>query len=116
MDKKDKNEIIKQAYYDPAGFGSLQATLKDARATDKTITLNDVKAWFNRNVEQKRNLKGYNSFVAHEPFEELQIDPCFFKDLKDKEFKGGLAMIDIFTKAATLIPIINNKWPTLFEA
>ena len=77
----DKNEIIKKVYYDPAGFGSIQATLKDARNKDKTININDVKAWFKRNVERKTNLKGYNSFVANEPFEEFQMDPCFFDDL-----------------------------------
>ena len=112
----DKNEIIKKLYYDPAGFGSIQATLKDARAKDKTITLNDVKAWFKINVEQKKNLKGYNSFVANEPFEEFQVDPCFFGDLKDKEYKGGLAIIDIFSKYATLIPTTDNKAPTFLEA
>lgn len=117
MDKKDnKSEIIRQAYYDPAGFGSLKDTLRDARATDKTITLKDVKAWFSRNVEQKRNLKGYNSWVAHEPFEEFQVDVCFFLDLKDPEYKAGLAIIDIFSKFATLIPTKNNKAPTFLEA
>ena len=91
----DKNEIIKKVYYDPSGFGSIQSTLKDARAKDKTITLNDVKAWFKINVERKTSLKGYNCFVANEPFEEFQVDPCFFGDLKDKEYKGGLAIIDL---------------------
>ena len=94
----DKNETIKKLYYDPAGFGSIQTTLKDAKVKDKTININDVKAWFKRNVERKTNLKGYNSFVANEPFEEFQVDPCFFGDKKDKEFKGGLAIIDMFTK------------------
>ena len=112
----EKNEIIKKLYYDPAGFGSMQATLKDAQAKDKTINMNDVKAWFKRNVEQKKNLKGYNSFVANEAFEEFQVDPCFFGDLKDEEFKGGLAIIDIFTKYATLIPTTDNKAPTFLEA
>ena len=112
----DKNEIIKKLYYDPAGFGSIQTTLKDAKAKDKTININDVKAWFKRNVERKTNLKGYNSFVANEPFEEFQVDPCFFGDLKDKEFKGGLAIVDLFTKYAMLIPTTDNKAPTFLEA
>ena len=112
----DKNEIIKKVYYDPAGFGSIQTTLKDARAKDKAINRNDVKAWFKRNVERKTNLKAYNSFVANALFEEFQVDPCFSGDLKDKEFKGGLAIIDIFTKYATLIPTKDNKAPTFLEA
>ena len=39
----DKNEIIRKVYYDPAGFGSAQATLKDAKAKNNTININDVK-------------------------------------------------------------------------
>ena len=74
-------------YYDPAGFGSIQTTLKDARAKDKTINLNDVKAWFKRNMERKTNLKGYDSFVANEPFEEFQVVPCFFGHKKTRNIK-----------------------------
>ena len=92
------NAIIKFVYHDGAGYGSLKNTLKYAREKDKTIKLDDVKAWFAKNVEQKRNLKGYNSFTVNGPFEEFQVDPCFFGDLKDKEFKGGLVIIDIFNQ------------------
>ena len=67
----DKNEIIKKIYYDPAGFGSIQTTLKDAKAKNSTININDVKAWFKQNVERKTDLKGCNSFVVNEPFEEF---------------------------------------------
>ena len=67
-------------------------------------------------MERKTNLKGYNSFVANEPFEEFQVDPCLFGGLKDKEFKGGLAIIDIFSKYATFIPTTDNKAPTFLEA
>ena len=112
----DKNAIIKKIYHDPAGFGSLKNTLKSAREKDKTIKLDDVKAWFAKNVEQKRNLKGYNSFTVNGPFEEFQVDPCFFGDLKDKEFKGGLVIIDIFTKFATIIPTTDNKAPQFYDA
>ena len=66
-------------------------------------------------MERKTNLKCY-SFVVNEPFEEFQVDPCFCGDLKDKEFKGGLAIVDIFTRYATLIPTKDNKAPAFLEA
>ena len=50
-----KDEIINKIYYDLGGFGSMKTTLEDAHKYDKTITLNDVKAWFNKNVEKKQN-------------------------------------------------------------
>jgi transposase InsO family protein len=112
----DKNEIIRKVYYDPAGHGSINYTLKDAKAIDKTITYNDVKEWMRKNVENKRNLKGYNSFVANAPYEEFQTDIGFFKDLKDPEYKAGLFIIDIFTKYATVIPLKTNTWPDVLEA
>ena len=34
----------------------MQNTLKDAKQVDKTIKLDDVKAWFTSNVEQKTNI------------------------------------------------------------
>ena len=38
-----KNKIIEKVYYDPGGFGSITATLKDAKKYDKSITYDDVK-------------------------------------------------------------------------
>ena len=69
-----KNDIISKIYFDRSGFGSIQTTYQDARAKDKTITLDDVKEWFKKNVEQKKQLRGQNSFIAPYPFYEFQMD------------------------------------------
>ena len=69
-----KNDIISKIYYDPAGFDGIRKTLEDARKNDKSITYNDVKEWFEKNIEQKKQLKGFNSFVANEAKFEYQID------------------------------------------
>ena len=44
--------------------GSKATTLKDARETDKTITMKDVEDFVRKNVEIKRKQRGQNSFVA----------------------------------------------------
>ena len=99
-----KNDIISKIYFDRSGFGSIQTTYQDARAKDKTITLNDVKEWFKNNVEQKKQLRGQNSFIAPYPFFEFQMD--FFKnDLENQKFRVGMLMIDIFTKYMVVVPI-----------
>ena len=41
----DKDKIIEKVYYDPAGCGSINATLKDEKTFDKTVTYEDVKNW-----------------------------------------------------------------------
>ena len=63
----NKNEIIEKVYRDPSGFGSNAATLEDARRYDKTITLQDIKEWKSKNVERKKNLKSFNSFMDEKP-------------------------------------------------
>ena len=74
----NKDEIIEKVYCDGAGYGSVKETLKDARLLNASITYEDVKKWKDRNVERKRKLSGMNSFIAHEAFEEFQIDLMFF--------------------------------------
>jgi hypothetical protein len=96
-------KIIANAYYDLGGFSNLHEHLKDTKKKDKSITLEDVKIWRNQNIEQTKNLKGYNSFVADKPYEEFQMDLAFF-DMKDPVYIGALVMIDIFTKYATAVP------------
>ena len=49
--------LIKKIYYDPAGFGTVQETYKDVKKLDSSITVKDVRDWFERNVERKNNLE-----------------------------------------------------------
>ena len=51
----DKTEILKKIYFDKAGFGSLRNTYKDAKLKDKSITINDVKDFFEDYVEKKNS-------------------------------------------------------------
>ena len=74
-----KQDIIKKVYYDPAGFDGIKKNFEEARKKDKTMTYNIVKEWFEKNIEQKKQLKGFNSFVANEAKFEYQID--FFSSL-----------------------------------
>ena len=102
----DKNKIISDMYFD-SGFGSQATTFKDAKAKDKRITLADVKAWFEKNVDRKRPMSGFNSFIVPYAYYEYQIDFFFItnNDLKNQKFGVGMVVIDIFSKFAVVAPI-----------
>ena len=53
--KFSKQEIIANIYYDKGGFGSKAITLKDARAKDKTITMQDVEDFSERMLKSKES-------------------------------------------------------------
>ena len=50
-----KDETISKVFFDPAGYGSNQATLKEAKQIDKSITIDDIKNWRIRIPSAKRN-------------------------------------------------------------
>ena len=54
----NKNAIISKTYCDRSGYGSITTTYKDAKQKEQSITLNDVKEWFQKNIEQKKQLRG----------------------------------------------------------
>jgi len=112
----EKYSIIDKTYHDLAGYVSMKTTLEDARKVDKSITMDDVKKWFDKNVERKTNLKGYNSFIASEPREEYQMDLMFFIDLKDPDYGLALLMVDIFTKYCVVIPLKTKQIPDVAVA
>ena len=70
-------KIIHKAYYDPAGYGSITSTFKEACHKYKTITLNAIKQWFKSNLDTTKQVKGSNSFVAPYPYDEYQLDLMF---------------------------------------
>ena len=80
----DKNKIISDIYFDRSGFGSIATTFKDAKAKDKSITLADVKAWFEKNIDRERPMSGFNSFIAPYAYYEYQIDLFLKKQCFEK--------------------------------
>ena len=114
----DKQDIIKKIYFDPVGFDSIKRTFEDARKINKNITLDDVKQFFKTNVEQKKQLKGYNSFIPNEAKFEYQIDLFFIslKDFPNERNIGGVLCIDVFSKFITIIPIQAKTIPVILDA
>ena len=113
-----KEEIISKIYNDPAGFGSIRETYLEARKKDPTIKYDDVRNWIHKTVEQKKQLKGYNSFIAHGPKEEYQVDLFFIpkKDFPNEVYTGGVIAIDIFTKFISIVPIKSKTIPEILQA
>ena len=105
----NKQEIISNVYYDRAGYGSRNRTLKEAREKDKSITIDDVNEFFKKNVEAKRKPAGQNSFVAPHSAYEYQMDLFFINDLEDQKFKVGMIMIDVFDKFMHVVAIKGKK-------
>ncbi len=105
-------------YLDPAGYGSAVETYKEARKKDKTITMQDVKEFIGKHSEQKKQLRGYNSFIAQGPKEEYQVDLFFMpqKDFPKETFIGGVIAIDIFTKFISIVPIKSKTIPEILVA
>ena len=79
MSEKDK--ITSEAYYDQAAFGSIATTYKDAKKKDASITMQDVKEWVQENVERKKQLSGYNSFIAPDINFEYQLDLFLYQKM-----------------------------------
>ena len=113
-----KDETLSFIYLDPAGYGSAVETYKEARKKDKTITMQDVKEFIAKHSEQKKQLRGYNSFIAQGPKEEYQVDLFFIpkKDFPNETFVGGVIAIDIFTKFISIVPIKSKTIPEILEA
>ena len=66
--------ILNNVYHDPAGYGSITATFKEAFKQYKTTTLNTVKQWFNSNLGITKQVKGINSLVAPYTYYAYKLD------------------------------------------
>ena len=111
--KEEKEKIISNIYNDEAGFGSIKATLEDAKKKDKSITYEDVRKWItSQDINQiHTKIRGQNSFIANSPKEEYQMDLLFFTEKPGSKFKTGVLMVDIFTKYTQVVPIKSKQIP-----
>ena len=72
-------DAIARAYHDDEnGFGSMANTLKHAKEINPDVKFDDIRKWMSLHIGDKKQLKGYNSFVADGPYIEYQIDLLFF--------------------------------------
>ncbi len=105
---QSKEQIIKEAYYSDQGYGSQAVTLKDAKQKDPTITKDDVKQWFDENVDRLKHMKGRNSYVAPAANYEFQVD-LFSYDFQQQKNPMiplyGILAIDSFSKYVHVVPI-----------
>ena len=99
----NKENIIKDIYNN--FYGSMVDTYKDAIKKDKSITYQDVKQWFEKNIPRLNNVRGYNSFIASSRYQEYEMDLFFINYFKDQFITIGIIMIDIFTKYITVVPL-----------
>ena len=103
---EDKSRIIRQVYYDAdTGFGSINDTYQQAKKVLNTITYNDVKEFLERQKSrQTKPYRGVNSYVAHEPLQEIQIDLGVFTDSApdNNGFKYAFVAVIFSLKYVTL--------------
>ena len=111
--QSEKDTIIRQVYYDTdTGFGSITETYREAKKILNTIKYNDVKDFLERQKSrQTKPYRGFNSYVAHEPLQEIQIDIADFTASADVNdgFRYLFVAIDIFTKLCHAIPIKDKQ-------
>ena len=98
-----KIETITNVYHDPiSGYSSVQATYKEAKSRDNTITLQDVKDYLKK-LPQKQlqfRYKGYNSFVVNDFLDQIQLDIADFTKNAEKNdsYRYALVGIDVFSR------------------
>ena len=106
MSKEDKDKIIRGVYYDAdTGFGSINETYQQTKTILTSITYNGVKEFLQRQKSrQTKPYRGFNSYVAHEPLQEIQIDIADFTRSADVNdgFRYLFVAVDILPKYATL--------------
>ena len=119
MSESKKQQIIRDIYFDKAGYGSRKTTLEDAKKKEPIIKKEDVEQLFRKNVEIKAKPRGHNSFVAPHNNNIYQIDLFFmgYYDFAEKQkYRGGLVCIDVLSKYAVVIPIVSKNEPDVIEA
>ena len=110
--QSEKDNIIRQVYYNEDGFGSITETYRKANNILNTITVANVKEFLDKQKgRQVQDYRGYNSYVAPEPLHEIQIDLATFTDSASDNsgFKYAFVAIDVFTKYMWVVAIKDKQ-------
>ena len=79
MSQEDKEHILITMYCNVDGFGNINETYKETKQQLNSITIEYTKKWLDKQKgRQTKSYKGFNSYVADEPLEEIHIDLADF--------------------------------------
>ena len=78
MSDKDKDELLRNFYYNELGYQSISHLFKEAKKINKDITLAYVRDWYNYLNQRNTQLQGQSSYIAPRPYWEYQVDLFFF--------------------------------------
>ena len=102
--QSEKEQVIRTIYYDDDGFDNIKTTYEKSKNVLPSITLDDVKQFLSKQkIRQKKDYRGFNSYVAEKPLHELQIDLADFT--RSAEENNGIRYlmtgIDVFSKKSS---------------
>ena len=114
----EKSDILLRIYYNidnPAPFASQAKLMQEAKFENRDITLNDVKEWlqgqlvYGLHKDARRNFLR-NRIVVSEIDEQWQADLVDLQEFKARNCGNGyiLTIIDLFSKYAWAVPLINK--------
>ena len=96
-------------------FGSINETLKKAKEQDPTINRVGVENFMRKQPnKQIRKYRGSNSYTA--PFARFEYQIEYQIPIKNNEPRYGLVVIDIFSKLANVVPMIEKFGPITLSA
>ena len=109
----DTDKVIIQIYYDTdKGFGSINDTYKQTHHILNTITVNDVNEFLDKQKSRQTNTyRGFNSYVAKEPLQEIQIDLAIFTDSApdNNGYTYVFVAVGIFSKICHAVPVKDKQ-------
>ena len=112
MSQEEEEHILRKTYYNEDGFGSVNETYKEAKKQLNSTAIEDTQKWLEQQKgRQTKPHKGFNSYVADEPLEEMRIDLAIFTDSApdNNGYKYAFVAVDIFTKMLWAVPIKDKK-------
>ena len=103
------DDIIRKIFYDVRdGFGSIEETWKAAKKQNPQITKAIVRDFIKRQaIRQKKKEPKWNSWVAREALQTIQIDLAEMpkRIFGESEFKYALFAYDVFSKKLAVVPL-----------
>ena len=103
------DDILRKIFYDvKEGFGSIENTWKAAKKQNSQITKAIVRDFIKRQAtRQKKKEPKWNSWVAREALQTIQIDLAEMpkRIFGESEFKYALFAYDVFSKKLAVVPL-----------